>query len=850
MLRIFYSNKSLYFLASLCLSIALTIELPAQQNPGGIPKRTGDIVIPNPNLLPPTAAQVTAAIDLPPGQVDSVDFGTSDDAGIDIFGVSIGSFPTDGADYLVLSTGAASSVQLPNDSPSTSTILSGLDTPFNNPQDMVQLTLVLDPPAWATCLAFDFAFYSEEYPEYVGTQFNDVFIAEYGQSDFDEVNSQVVAPYNFAYDTEGNLVSINTAFGLSEGNAQGTTYDGGTPLLTARTPLDNTNPITITLSIMDLGDSIYDSTVFIDNFRWLTIDCEPGANVDSDGDALLDDWEENGIDYDGDGIIDLDLPAMGADKNHKDIFVEIDYMVDGGVGGHSHKPPAAVLDIIIDTFANAPVSNPDGVDGITIHIDAGSTSIMNPDTGDTWGTLSDSDALAHVGGLGTFGASGYDWSDFDAIKEDKFSILRGDVFHYCIFAHGIGALASQTSSGISRGLPASDLIVSLGRWSSNPGTVNQQAGTFIHELGHNLGLKHGGNNHENWKPNYLSVMNYMFQTNGLRIGGNDGNFDYSRFALPDLDENDLDENAGISGVAEAVDYGTKFWDAVGTFSVINDVNVAIDWNGDGDDVDDPVVANLNNNTDNLGNPILSVLGNSDNWDEIVFNGGAVGSLGEEVTLPLETEADEIDFEKDSQILIDFKVCITGPGVVQMAPDSTQLYTYTISNIGEASDSYSISVESTDINVTHITGSIPAVLALFPDEQSTFTVSVNSTATPSPSIVDTLQLTVVSTSNPKMLDQIVTETTVSTDEFLRADANSDGSVDIADAIKILEYLFLAEQADCMVAMDVNDDEVVNVADAINLLGNLFSGGASPPAPYPQCGNDPTPGPLDCTESGCP
>ena len=43
---------------------------------------------------------------------------------------------------------------------------------------------------------------------------------------------------------------------------------------------------------------------------------------------------------------------------------------------------------------------------------------------------------------------------------------------------------------------------------------------FIHELGHNLGLKHGGTDNLNYKPNYLSVMNYFFQFGGvLRSGG-------------------------------------------------------------------------------------------------------------------------------------------------------------------------------------------------------------------------------------------------------------------------------------------------------------------------------------------
>ena len=63
-----------------------------------------------------------------------------------------------------------------------------------------------------------------------------------------------------------------------------------------------------------------------------------------------------------------------------------------------------------------------------------------------------------------------------------------------------------------------------------------QAGTFMHELGHNLGLRHGGTDESNYKPNYLSVMNYAFQFYGLIKNNSQGNFDYSRFKLADLDE--------------------------------------------------------------------------------------------------------------------------------------------------------------------------------------------------------------------------------------------------------------------------------------------------------------------------
>jgi hypothetical protein len=38
-----------------------------------------------------------------------------------------------------------------------------------------------------------------------------------------------------------------------------------------------------------------------------------------------------------------------------------------------------------------------------------------------------------------------------------------------------------------------------------------QARAFMHELGHALGLKHGGQDDVNDKPNHFSVMNYWYQ---------------------------------------------------------------------------------------------------------------------------------------------------------------------------------------------------------------------------------------------------------------------------------------------------------------------------------------------------
>ena len=55
----------------------------------------------------------------------------------------------------------------------------------------------------------------------------------------------------------------------------------------------------------------------------------------------------------------------------------------------------------------------------------------------------------------------YDWSEFDVLKATNFAAEREPVFHYAISGHGYGS-PTETSSGISRGIEGSDLLVTLG----------------------------------------------------------------------------------------------------------------------------------------------------------------------------------------------------------------------------------------------------------------------------------------------------------------------------------------------------------------------------------------------------
>ena len=90
------------------------------------------------------------------------------------------------------------------------------------------------------------------------------------------------------------------------------------------------------------------------------------------------------------------------------------------------------------------------------------------------------------------------------------------------------------------------------------------------------------------------------------------------------------------------------------------------------------------------------------------------------------------------------------------------------------------------------------------------------------------------------------------EFQRGDVNPNFGITIADAIGILEGLFVAgADFTCEDAADVDDDGALNIADPIALLGYLFQSGSPPSLPFGVCGEDATVDALGCAVSpSCP
>jgi Metallo-peptidase family M12B Reprolysin-like len=219
-----------------------------------------------------------------------------------------------------------------------------------------------------------------------------------------------------------------------------------------------------------------------------------------------------------------ELWKLGASPNHKDVFVQLNFDAESTRDGIS----CGELDSLVNAFATAPVTNPDGTQGINLHLDAGKVC---PSRSYALGSspvfaIPGNPPCPNIGEMMNFGTT-----------ETYFTAARVGSFRLAVVGDGCGQTHGvATQPGITSAV-----------FTNQNGDLPH---VFMHELGHNLGLGHEfSDSMGGIQPNRLSVM-----SNQLHLGdSSSGPFtqipDYQRFAVPALDESSMLETTGLQTAA-------------------------------------------------------------------------------------------------------------------------------------------------------------------------------------------------------------------------------------------------------------------------------------------------------------
>lgn len=144
---------------------------------------------------------------------------------------------------------------------------------WNSLSDKLSLQFTMITPPGVHGYIFDFAFFSSEYPLFIDTMYNDMFVA-WSESEAFTGNLTFIgaAPMNTTSLAAANGFEFIELAPALDGT--GFELNAGTGWLLARGPATPEDKVRVTLSVSDLGDALYGSVVLIDNFRWDCAGCE------------------------------------------------------------------------------------------------------------------------------------------------------------------------------------------------------------------------------------------------------------------------------------------------------------------------------------------------------------------------------------------------------------------------------------------------------------------------------------------------------------------------------------------------------------------------------------------------
>jgi len=280
---------------------------------------------------------------------------------------------------------------------------------------------------------------------------------------------------------------------------------------------------------------------------------------DSDQDGINDYAELFGTDTSSGAS--LNFPMMGADPAQKDLYIEADWQVctDASCGNNFNKgalgwtPVASDIQARLDAIVAQIRTD---LAPVRVHVDVGVqlATNSNPNTlgsWNNWGGALRGDYVANAAPNAVTGCDGA-------------STVRRGTFHFAVtFANYVG---------LTYFLPGSCMIATnIGDDPTNP---FGPARVISHEMGHELGLTHGGRpaaGTVNYKMNYPSLMNYAYQWVAPFSHGN---------ALA-LNPTSLDETVGLGALGVDILAAARDPLCGANGACVNTSTGSVDWNRDG-----------------------------------------------------------------------------------------------------------------------------------------------------------------------------------------------------------------------------------------------------------------------------